>query len=278
VSAARYMDTKCIAKAATTPLVTDLYSATSPVYLDWDAVVDGMALWGDEGEDVVGMVVHSRVEAGLRKLRDANGRPLLLDNMNMERRVRTFAGVPLHVSDRSLLTGSSMGTVTEAGTTPPDVTLSGTPTGPWKLRLKCIAGGARGTATFQFSTDGGNTWSATMTTAASVVLTDTAKDSTVGNNGSTGITAAFENATFATDNTWSSNALLKATSLILQRGAMAFWYASQHMALKTDEDILKDNDIAAMHLYHAAHLYRRRNGGTKPGVVAIKHNVPGFLG
>lgn len=278
VSAARYMDSKCIAAAKATPLVRDLYSASVPVYCDWDAVVDACALWGDEGEDIVAMAVHSRVEAGLRKLRDDNGRPLLLDNMMNGQRVRMFAGIPLHVSDRLPLDSSTMTSVTESGTTPPDVTLSGTPTGPWNLVIDCVTGGARGTATFRFSTDGGNTWSATLTTAASVALTDTATDSLVGNNGTTGLTAAFENATFAADNQWTASAKLKATSLIFQRGAMAFWYASQHLSLQTDRDILKDNDVGAMHLYHATHLYRRRRGGTKPGVVALKTNVPGFIG
>lgn len=276
VAAQREMDTKCIAAAITTPLVRDVYSASTPVVLDWDLVTDGRAMWGDENEDIVGMVVHSRVEAGLRKLRDANGRPLLLDNMVDGNRVLRFNGTPLVVSDRAPLTGSTMSAVTEAGTTPPDVTLSGTPTGAWNLRLRCIVGGARGTFTFQFSTDGGNTWSATLTSAASVPLIDTASDSLVGNNGATGITAAFENATAATDNTWSANAILKATSLIVQRGALAFWYNANAMSLQTDKDILKDNDVAAMHMYRVAHLYRRRRGGSRPGVVKLMHNVPGF--
>lgn len=277
LAAIREMDRLIVTAAAGSPLVKDVYSASTPVHLDWDLVTDGRALWGDEQEDIVGMAVHSRVESGLRKLRDDNGRPLLLDNMVNGSRVMTFAGTPLTISDRVPLTGSSMAAVTEAGTTPPDVTLSGTPTGPWQLRLKVIVGGARGTATFQFSTDGGNTWSATLTTAASVPLVDTAADSLVGNNGNTGLTAAFENATFNVDNTWSSNAILKATSLIFQRGACAFWFNRQAMALETDKDILKHNDVAAMHMYRVAHLYRRRRGGTKPGVVVLKHNVPGFV-
>lgn len=279
-AAVRAMDSLCITEAATTPLVKDVYSATaaSASYLNWDLVTDGRAKWGDEQDSIVGMVVHSQVEAGLRKLRDANGRPLLLDGMVNGDSVTRFNGIPLVISDRLPLTSSTMGTVTEAGTTPPDVTLSGTPTGAWDLKLKVIVGGARGTATFQFSTDGGNTWSETLTTAPSVALTDTASDSLVGNNGSTGLTAAFESATFNVDNTWVSKAYLKASSLIFQRDAMAFWYNANAMELLTDKDILKDNDVAAMHLYYAPKLYRRRRGGSRPGVVKLVHNVPGWIG
>lgn len=275
VAATREFDRLCITAAAATPLVSDVYSASSPVYLDWDAIVDGRAKFGDEQDGIVGMVVHSRVEAGMRKLRDSVGRPLLIDSQ-MNGEITRFCGVPVLVSDRVPLEGSSMSTVVEAGTTPPDVTLTGTPLGAFNLRIKIIVTGARGTFTFQFSTDGGQTWSGTILSAASVPLIDPAADSTVGVNGRTGLTAAFEDAAAAANNTWESNAILKATSLVMQRGAMTLWYNRAAMGLETDKDILKHNDVAAMHLYRVAHLYRRRNGGSRPGVVAIKHNVQGF--
>jgi hypothetical protein len=279
-AAARKMDSLCITAAATTPLVHDLYSATVPVIMDWDAVVDACAKWGDENLDIRGMVVHSRVEAGLRKLRDNNGRPLLLDSMNSGSRVRTFQGIPLVVSDRVPLTSSSMGAVTSSGTSPPVATLAGTPTGAWNLVIELVAGTAHESATIRFSTDGGQTWSANLTTlaaAAPLSLIDTAADSLVGNNGTTGLTVAFAAGTFNADNAWTSTAILKATSLLFQEGAMAFWFNRALMSLQTDKDILKDNDVAAMHMYRVAHLYRRRRGGTKPGVVSLKTNVPGYL-
>lgn len=276
VAARREMDRLCVAAAAATPMVRNVYSASSPVYLDWDLVTDGRAMWGDEQEDIVGMVVHSQVESGLRKLRDDMGRPLLLDSMVNGSTVTRFNNIPLVVSDRAPLTGSSMGSVTETGAVVGNVTLSGTPTGPWDLRIDIITGGSRGTATFKFSTDGGNTWSAELTTAATVALTDTAADSLVGNNGATGITAAFGVATYDAASVYSAKAVLKASSLIIQRGALAFWYNANAMDLKTLPDILKDNDVAAMHLYRVAHLYRRRRGGTRPGVVSLVHNVPGW--
>lgn len=278
VAAEREIDRLCVAAAAGTPLVNDVYSASSPVNLDYDVVVDSRAKWGDEQADIVGMVVHSRVEAGLRKLKSANGDPLLVDNMRDGNFVTTLHGIPVIVSDRVPLTGSSMSSVTEAGTTPPDFTISGTPLGPWNLKIVVTVGGARGTFKFKFSTDGGQTYSAELTSAASVDLIDTAGDSLVGVNGKTGLTVAIENASADTDNVYTATAKLKATSLILQKGALAFWFNRNAMSLETDKDILKHNDVAAMHLYYAAHRYRRRIGGSKPGVVAITHNVPGFVG
>lgn len=62
------------------------------------------------------------------------------------------------------------------------VSLAGTPQGgPWDFRVGIVGTGARGTATFRYSTDGGNTWSATLTTGASVPL------------GATGMVARFGN-------------------------------------------------------------------------------------
>jgi hypothetical protein len=277
VSATRRMDALCVAEAATTPLVLDKYSSGSPVYLDWDYIVDGRAKWGDEQDSIVGMVISSRTESDLRKLKDSQGRPLLLDSMK-EGGLTTFCGVPLITSDGLPTTGSTMGAVTSAGTTPPVITLSGTPLGTWDLKIKVIVGGALATWTLQFSTDGGNTWSATLASAASVPLIDTVSDSLVGKNGVTGVTAAIAAGTANVDNTWVSTANIKTTTLILQRGAMAFWYNRQALELLTHADILKDNTLAAMHMYHAVKLYRRRNGGTKPGVVALKHNVRGYVG
>lgn len=278
VAAEREMDRIIIDRALGTPMVDDIYHPSVPVYLDWDRVVDASAKYGDENQDLAAMIVHSRTEAGLRKLKDTNGRPLLLDSMVNGNRVRSFMGIPLEVSNRIPMAGSSMGTVTEAGASVGGVGLTGTPEGTWNLRIKIIVGGARGVATFQFSTDGGQTWSATLTTAATVPLIDTASDSLVGNNGTTGLTATFGVATYDVLSVYSSTALAKATSLIVKPGALAFWYNAGAMGLQTDRDILKDNALAAMHMYYAATLYKRAPNSSFPGVVAIKHNVPGYIG
>jgi hypothetical protein len=275
------MDAQIVTAAtAAGALENDVYSTTTPVYMDWDLVIDSKARWGDEQDSIVAMIVHSRTHADLMKLKDADGRPFLVASMR-DGEVDRFAGIPLHISDRVPLTGSTMGTVTSTGTSPPVLTLGGTPTGAWNLVIDCVVGGAHATATYRFSTDGGNTWSATLVTPAAatpVALTDTAIDSLVGNNGATGLTVEWAAGTFNADNQWTSTADLKVRSVICQRQALAFWYARSHMALETDKDILAHTDIAAMHLYATAHRYRRRRGGTKPGVVVISHNVGNYTG
>ena len=236
--------------------------------------MDAKTLWGDESAGGA-LAVHSKTKADLLKLKDAAGHPLLVLSQR-EGEADRFVGMPVVESDRLPLTGSTMGTVTSSGTSPPVLTLAGTPTGPWDLVIECQVGGAHETATIRFSTDGGVTWSADLTTAGvgvALALTDTATDSLVGNEGATGITAAFAAGTFNADNKWVSKADLKATSLILRPGALVFWYNRAALALQTDTNILKDSGIGAMHLYYAAHRYRRVRGGRRPGVIRLQHNV-----
>ncbi len=78
--------------------------------------------------------------------------------------------------------------VQSVGTTPPVITLTGHPAANYDLQVDIIVGGARGTATFIWTSDGGATNSAITTTAATVVL------------GTTGLTAAFATGTYDADN------------------------------------------------------------------------------
>lgn len=281
VAAERAMDGIMVTEMATTPLVVDVYNATTPVYLDWDLIQDATTLWGDDQDGIVGMACHSQSRADLAKLKDSAGRPLwAVDQQAGQQQLKTFGGVPLVLSDRVPLTGSTMGTVVPAGTSPPVATLAGTPLGPWKLFIDCLTGDAT-TNNFRFSTDGGNTWSATLVAlddGVPVALIDTAVDSLVGVNGKTGLTVAFASGTFNADNTWKAQANLKVTDMICQQDAGAFWFNASALGVKSDEDILADADITASHLYHAPKLYRRRRGGARPGVVVIKHNVRGYTG
>jgi hypothetical protein len=64
----------------------------------------------------------------------------------------------------------------------------------------------------------------------------------------------------------------KYETLLLKKGAVVFWMNGKPV-VKTDEDILADTDVAALHLYWVAYRYKRMSGGTKPGVVKITHNV-----
>jgi hypothetical protein len=279
-AARRAMDRRCIVAAEGTPLIHDVFSSSSPQTLNYDVMVDGASKWGDENENVVGLVTHSRTLTDLRKLRYADGKPMLTEGARFND-VPMLAGVPVLQSDRAPLTGSTMGSVTSSGTTPPVATLSGTPLGAFDLVIECVVGGAHLTATIRFSTDGGNTWSDALTTAgvgAPLSLIDTATDSTVGVNGATGISVAFAAGTFATDNKWTAKSNLKVSTLVLKRGAMAFYYNRNALALDTDKNIYAHTQGAAMHLYAVAHRYRRVLGGTKPGVLKITHNVSGYQG
>lgn len=272
-AAARAMDRRLIGEAVKAGgLRKAVYSSSSPVFLDYDLMVDAKMMWGDEQDDVVGMGVHSATLADLYKLRDANGRPLLSDPREGD--MMKFMGVPIVTSDSLPLTGSTMGAVTEVGTTPPDIAITtNTPLGPWKLRIKVHTAGARGVARIQFSVDGGENYSDSILTAASIDLVDPAIDSLIGVNGKTGLTISYENATANADNTWSSNASLKVRSVLLKKAALAFWFNREALKLQTDKDILVDSDLGAMHLYSAPLRYRRRPGGTKSGIVVIEHNV-----
>jgi hypothetical protein len=280
-AAERAMDKRLIAAASAAGVyVKDVYSSSSPVTLDWnlciDAKFDG---WGDEQDDIAAILVHSQVHKDLMKLKDSTGRPLLLSSQGEGGPLDKFAGVPVCVSDRVPVTGSTMTTPVSSGTSPPVLTITGTPSGAFKLVIDCVLGGAHTTAKYRFSTDGGNIWSADITTLGAGVaqsLVDTNPDSRVGVNGATGLSVAFAAGTFNADNLWTSSASLKVMSMLLKRRSLAFWYSQKHLALETDKDIYKHSDEAAMHLYAAAHRYRRMSGGTKPGVVQIVHNTSGY--
>lgn len=271
-AASRCMDSVLMTEACKTGgLVKDVFSSGSPRYLDYQLVVQARMMWDDAQDDIAGMIVHSLAFSDLLTLLDSNGNPQLTNPTDGS--LPRFCGMPLIVSDRTPLDGSTMGDVTATGTTPPTVTLSGTPNANHNLVIAIETGGARGTATFKFSTDGGVNWSAEMLTAASVSLDDSdTADSLVGVNGKTGITAVFANSSYNADNEYTSTANLKLTSLLCKPGSLAFYYDEQALMLQTDRDILDDTDVASMHLYAAPHRYRRYKGGTKSGIVRIRHN------
>lgn len=88
------------------------------------------------------------------------------------------------------------------GTAPPDIKVTGTPLGLYNLNIQITTGGARGTAVFKWSTDGGNTFTTGVTTAAANALAGT------------GLTIAFPNGTYTNDNVWTtSSTFLTVTGL-----------------------------------------------------------------
>jgi len=168
----RRMDRALIDAANTTDLVHDVYSATTPRTLNWDVVVDARMRFGDEQEDLALLVVHSKVLGDLLKLKDGDGRPLLVNDLQAEDRVARFAGVPVKVSDR----------LAPESTNPP-----------------------------------------------------------------------------------------KYTSLLIKRNALALWYNGSP-EVQADRDILRDTQVAAVHVYWIAHRYSRAPGSTRTGVVKVVHN------
>lgn len=93
----------------------------------------------------------------------------------------------------------SNGIVTEAGTSPPDITPSGNPNGAYQMRVEITTLGSLGTARLRWSIDDGATWAASnVETAASVALATDDLD--------TGITIAMASGSYAVDNvyTWTA--------------------------------------------------------------------------
>lgn len=165
---------KALIDAATASLpsdyVHDVYSAGTPKTLDYDVMIDGAHLWGDEQSDIVMLIVHSKVMKDLWQLKLTTGEHVLTaPGAGMPTMIR---GIPIVVSDRATKTADSP--------------------------------------------------------------------------------AKYE-------------------SLIVKRGALAFWYQDQPR-VRTDSDALADTDLAAIHMYYAAHRYKRAPGATKPGVIKIVTN------
>lgn len=97
----RKFDSKLITAAETTTLELDV-TAEATTTLTYDHVVDAKMLWGDEQEDIALMVVHSKQYGDLLKLKDGDGRPLVVDPRDGG--LPRFVGIPLKVSDRVTVT------------------------------------------------------------------------------------------------------------------------------------------------------------------------------
>jgi hypothetical protein len=96
-------------------------------------------------------------------------------------------------------TTGTNGSLTEAGTTPPDITPSGSPNGHYLMKVDIQTGGTLGTATFRWSIDDGATWVAenvATTDGASGILLATATFDT-------GITITMTAGTYNADNEYS---------------------------------------------------------------------------
>lgn len=87
----------------------------------------------------------------------------------------------------------SNGAITPTGTTPPVVTVAGSPKGHYLMQVDLTTGGALATAEFRWSIDGGSTWVATSVLSAATVELKTATFDT-------GLTITMPAGTYNADN------------------------------------------------------------------------------
>jgi HK97 family phage major capsid protein len=82
--------------------VNDKFSSSTPHLVTYDDFVDSKMKWGDEQGDIVLASVHSKVYGDMLKIKDAVGRPLLVDPNDGS--LPRFNGIPIKVSDRNTVT------------------------------------------------------------------------------------------------------------------------------------------------------------------------------
>lgn len=249
--AQRRIDSGLISEALTTPLVKTDASGT----FSYDLMVDGLGLFGDSLDDVALLAVSVKTLGDLYKMKDDVGRPLLTDPVGGG--LRQFLGVPVMVSNR--LASSAFSAVTAAGTTPPAITVTGTPTSAGlRFVIQCTKAGALGASEIKWSSDGGVSFSDPIVTAAEVAL------------GDTGATIEIATGAMSTNNKWTFESAGDHTSLLCKRGSMVAW-VNGNPSVKEAEDIRRDVKIAAVNIYLVTHRYRRLADSPLPGVVALKH-------
>jgi hypothetical protein len=114
----------------------------------------------------------------------------------------------------------ALSAVTSAGTSPPVVTVSGTPMDWLYFKLKITLNGARGTATFQYSLDGGTTYNGTdILTAATYLIPGT------------NVTVAFATGTnYTDDNTYTFNSAVAPAATMATRATAVDGYATTQEA------------------------------------------------
>lgn len=83
--------------------LTDVHSAVTPRYYDFDVDVDAQAKFDDEVDESGGVilrVVHPTVWVDLLKLKDSTGRPLAFESVENGKVNRVFNGIPTRTSKR----------------------------------------------------------------------------------------------------------------------------------------------------------------------------------
>lgn len=162
-----------------------------------------------------------------------------------------------------------IGTIAKSGTTPPTITVTGIPRDHWNCQIDIQTGGTVLTScNFKYSTDGGNTWSASMTCGTTVTL------------GDTGMVAGFPSGTtYNADNlytfgTWDKNETAWMTAL---QTAYAAW-SSDWVAVCAGfcELSLQDGKIARRPIaWSYSPLLNLISISTDPGQVLDAGKLPG---
>lgn len=249
-----------------TSQVIDSYSATTPVYANYDAFVDLKGTLNDRSFERYGLLMHSKVATQLRKTKDSIGRNIdlwsLLPSLFDDR-------LDIVVSDRCAVSDGVF-VVTESGTTPPDVTLTGTPNRRIIFRMECTTLGARGTAIVRTSINGGLTWKTGITTAATFTLVDPDDD-----DASTGVTINYESATAAVNNVWTATGTMKAATVLLAPKSLAFWMNGAHATPEYIRAPAGDRHSWYSNLYYASARYSHDyENERRPDVSILYTNIP----
>lgn len=106
VEATRRRADKALVDAAVDTTGWGAYTADrSAFYIDYDGITEGMSLLGDEGmnERPVAMIAHSRVAKEMYQVKDATGRPMLVEGDPGGLMIVAPLGIPLIVSDKIAL-------------------------------------------------------------------------------------------------------------------------------------------------------------------------------
>lgn len=75
--------------------------------IDWDSIADTKQLLGDAAKKIVMISAHSKVKTDLTKLKDAVGRPLLVDATAGTAEIPRIQGLPLFESDFNYVSSDS---------------------------------------------------------------------------------------------------------------------------------------------------------------------------
>lgn len=237
-----------------------VHSATTPKYFDLDTAVYARSVFGDELRGIRGTVMHSQALNRCLLQKDADGRllhPVL--SRDDDNAVVTFSDLgPCYASD--LMPVSY--TVTSTGTTPPVLTITGSPKQIMdEVQVQCTTLGAFGTAVIKISTDGGTTWTLTGITVPVSGIVDRSDD--------LGLTLTFAAGTFAVNNLYKTRA--KYTSMIAKANAAIFWH-NNFGQIQSLPDVLRSSETTALELLCVVHAYSKMNMGTRPGVGLVDHN------